>query len=75
MKTTGESSIPKFLFLDFLGHPNSPCYDCSASFFSHDGETCYSISYTCDTAEEGKAKAKLIMDDSVATSRRQIKPL
>ena len=22
MKTTGESSIPKFLFLVFLGHPN-----------------------------------------------------
>ena len=28
MKTTGESSIPKFLFLVFLGHPNvHPAYD------------------------------------------------
>ena len=44
-------------------------------FFSHDGGTCYSISYTCDTGEEGKAKAKLILDDCVAASRRQIKPL
>ena len=23
MKTTGESSIPKFLFLVFLGHPSA----------------------------------------------------
>ena len=28
MKTTGESSIPKFLFLVFLGHPNQHEYDC-----------------------------------------------
>ena len=53
----------------------SPCYDCSASFFSHDGETCYSISCTCDTGEEENTKAKLILDDCVAASRRQIKPL
>ena len=56
----------------------SPCCYWSATvrlFFSHDGETCYSISYTCDTGEEGKAKAKLILDDCVAASRCQIKPL
>ena len=35
-------------------------------FFSHDG---------CDTGEEENAKAKLILDDCVAASRRQIKPL
>ena len=38
MKTTGESSIPKFLFLVFLGHPTidtlyiTPIYSFSIAF-------------------------------------------